>query len=91
VVSLRVSDVDWFARAIVTVWVTDAEAYWVSAAFVAVTSQEPAAVGVKVVPATVQSPDTFIYDTSPVPDPPDVVSVRFAPNVAVVLVSESAA
>ena len=74
-----------------TVWVTDAEAYWVSAAFVAVTSQEPAAVGVKVVPATVQSPDTFIYVTSPVPDPPEASSVRFAPNVAVVLVSESAA
>jgi len=91
VVLLRVSGVDWFARAIVTVWVTDAEEYWVSAAYVDVTSQEPAAVGVKVVPATVQSPDTFVYVTSPVPDPPDVVSVRFAPNVAVVLVSESAA
>ena len=88
---LRVKEVDWLARAIVTVWVTDAEAYWVSAAFVAVTSQEPAAVGVKVVTATVQSPDTFIYVTAPVPEPPDVVSVRLASNVAVVLVSESAA
>jgi hypothetical protein len=71
--------------------VTDAEAYWVSAAFVAVTSQEPAAVGVRIVPAIVQSPDTFVYVIAPVPEPPDVVSVRFAPNVAVVLVSESAA
>jgi hypothetical protein len=67
------------------------EAYWVSAAFVAVTSQEPAAVGVNVVPAMVQSPDTFMYVAAPVPDPPDVVSVRFAPNVAVVLVIVSAA
>jgi hypothetical protein len=55
------------------------------------TSQEPAAVGVIVVPATVQSPDIFVNVTAPVPEPPDAVSVRFAPNVAVVLVSESAA
>jgi hypothetical protein len=71
-----------------TVRVIAIASYWVSAAFVAVTSQEPAAVGVSVVPVIVQSPDTFIYVTAPVPEPPDVVSVRFAPNVAVVLVRE---
>jgi hypothetical protein len=88
VVSLRISGVDWSDRAMLTVWVIAIASYWVSAAFVAVTSQEPAAVGVIVVPATVQSPDTFVYVTTPVPEPPDVVSVRFAPNVAVVLVRE---
>jgi hypothetical protein len=71
-----------------TVWVIAIASYWVSAAFVAVTSHEPAAVGVSVVSAIVQAPDTFVYVTAPVPEPPDVVSVRFAPNVAVVLVRE---
>ena len=44
----------------VIVCVTEAEAYWVLAAFVAVTSHEPAAVGVNVPASNVQSPDTFI-------------------------------
>ena len=43
----------------VIVEVTEAEAYWVSAAFVAVISHEPAAVGVNASPSNVQSPDTF--------------------------------
>ena len=43
----------------VIVEVTEAEAYWVSAAFVAVTSHEPAAVGVIMPLDNVQSPDTF--------------------------------
>ncbi len=55
------------------------DAYWVSAAFEAVTTQEPAAVGVNVVPATEQSPDTLVKVTEPVPEPPDVVRVRLAP------------
>jgi hypothetical protein len=51
-------------------------------------SQEPAPVGDNVVLVTVQSPDTFVKVTDPDPEPPDVVSVRFTPNVAVVLVRE---
>lgn len=57
-----------------------------SAAFVAVTTQEPAAVGVSAVPLMEQSPDTFVKVTDPDPEPPDVVKVRVAPKVAVVLV-----
>jgi hypothetical protein len=55
-----VSAADWFALLMVIVEVAEAEAYWVSAAFVAVTSHEPAAVGVNASPSNVQSPDTFI-------------------------------
>ena len=69
----------------VTVWVSDIDAYCVSAAFVAVTTQEPAAVGVNVVALIVQSPETFANVMEPVPDPPDVVKVRLALYVAVVL------
>lgn len=73
----------------VMVCVSVADAYCVSAAFVAVTTHDPAAVGVRVVPDTVQSPDTNVKITAPVPDPPDVESVRFDSNVAVVVVMES--
>lgn len=60
-----------------------------SAALTAVTSQEPAAVGERVVPETVQSPESLVKVTGPVPDPPDVASVRFASNVALVVEMEN--
>ena len=60
----------------VIVEVTEAEAYWVSAAFVAATSHEPAAVGVNLPASNVQSPDTFVYVTAPSPEPPSVVRVK---------------
>lgn len=56
-----------------------------SAAFVAVTTHDPAAVGDKVEPAMEQSPETFVNVTVPVPEPPAVVNARFVPNVADVL------
>ena len=70
---------------------SEVESYWVSAAFVAVTTQEPAAVGVSAVPLTEQSPDTFVKETDPEPEPPVVVRVSVAPYVAVVLVMFNAA
>ena len=84
-VVLEMLSVAWLARLMVMVWVSDVVSYCASAAFVAVTTQDPAAVGVKVVPVTEQSPDTLANDTDPVPEPPVVIRVRLAAYVAVVL------
>ena len=62
----------------VIVCVSEVEAYCGSAAFVAVTSHEPAAVGVNMSPDNVQFPDTFTKVTAPSPEPPDVEMVRSA-------------
>ena len=59
-----------------------------SAALVAVTTHVLADVGISVVLAIEQSPDTFVNVTEPEPEPPVVVRVRLLPKVAVVLVSE---
>ena len=59
-------------------------------AIVAVTLHVPAPVGVKVAPSTVHDPESATYETAPAVVPPDVVKVKSAPNVAVVLVMVSA-
>ncbi len=58
-----------------------------SAAFVAVTKHVPAEPAVNEVPETVQVeavPVEAVYVTLPVPDPPEVVSVKTVPNVPLV-------
>jgi hypothetical protein len=54
------------------------------AALVAVTIQVPAAVGVRVDPETVQGPESTTNEIDPAPLPPEVVSERVEPKVAIV-------
>lgn len=84
----------WFALSTVTVVLADClDDQFVSCALVARTTHaEPASPGVRVDPVMVQVllvPDTTTQVTEPVPDPPDVVSVRSCPYVADVDVTVS--
>ena len=55
-----------------------------SAALVAVMMQFPVAVGVRVVEEIVQGPETLVKVIDPDPEPPEVVSERSLPKLAVV-------
>ena len=63
-----------------------------SCAFVArTTHDEPASPGVNVAPDTEHVPVTTCHDTEPLPEPPDDVSVREEPYLAVVDDTDKAA
>ena len=80
--TVEVKLIDWFAFAIVMVWVAAVDALKLSsAARVALTEHDPAPVGVITAPEREQSP-VAEYVTEPDPEPPVATKVTGCPNVA---------